>query len=425
VTLICSKSSSSLVPVKLESITTHITSPPAGIGGGYWLLVEVTTDDGITGVGECYGIPFGPDVARAMVVDLFDRFLAGDDPHHVEAMFRRAYSAGFTQRPDVSLMGAFSGVEMACWDIVGKSTGRPVYQLLGGLFHPRLRTYTYLYPPSAHDSSLDPADDPDVYHDGDAAAAQAEYYLELGFTAVKQDPTGPYAVQGGRELSMTELARSEYNTARLRRAVGDRADLLFGTHGQMTTSSAIRLARRLEPFDPLWFEEPCPPDQMGSLARIAQSTSIPVATGERLTTRGEFHAALTAGATIIQPNVGRAGGIWEMRKIAAVAELYNAQLAPHIYCGPVAYAAAAHVAHTCPNFLILETIHTDFHRDVVVDPLPWSDGYLEATDRAGLGLELNHEVIAAHPYRVDRPLHLTMTQAPVPSDNPRLTTDFD
>lgn len=410
--------------MKLESLTTHIVSPPSGIGGGYWLLVEVTTDDGITGVGECYGIPFGADVAVAMVNDLFDRHLAGDDPRHVEAMFRRAYSAGFTQRPDVSMMGAFSGIEMACWDIVGKATGQPVHQLLGGLYHPRLRTYTYIYPPSVHDGSLDPADDPDVYHNGEAAAAQALYYLDLGFTALKQDPTGPYGVQGGRELSMTELERSVDNIRRLRETVGGRADLLFGTHGQMSTSSALRLARRLEPYDPLWFEEPCPPDQVGSLARIAAGTSVPVATGERLTTRAEFHAALMAGASIVQPNVGRAGGVWEMRKIAALAEVFNAQLAPHIYCGPVAHAAAASVAHTCPNFLILETIQTDFHRDVVVDPLPWNDGYLEATDRPGLGVELNHSVLAQHPYRPDRPLHLTMTEAPIPSDNTLLTGEL-
>ncbi|MEZ5231080.1 MAG: mandelate racemase/muconate lactonizing enzyme family protein, partial [Acidimicrobiales bacterium] len=256
--------------MKLESITTYVTVPPTGIGGSYWVLLELQTDDGLTGVGECYGIPVSGDIAAAMVVDTFDRFIAGEDPHRVETMFRRVYSAGFTQRPDPTMMAVFSGIEMAVWDILGKAAGEPVHQLIGGRFHDRLRTYTYLYPGP---------DGADVYHDPDAAAARALDYLELGFTAIKQDPTGPYSFQGGRELSLTELARSEANVAARREAVGDRADLLFGTHGQMTTSSAIRLARRLERFDPLWFEEPCPPDQMAAMGRVAAATSIPVAAG--------------------------------------------------------------------------------------------------------------------------------------------------
>ena len=129
----------------------------------------------------------------------------------------------------------------------------------------------------------------DVYHDGDAAAERALDYIEMGFTAVKQDPTGPYRFQVGRELSLHELARSEYSVKRIREAVGDRADILFGTHGQMTTSSAIRLAKRLEPYDPLWFEEPCPPDQIQAIGKVASATTIPVAAGERLTTKQEFH----------------------------------------------------------------------------------------------------------------------------------------
>ncbi len=410
--------------MRLESVTCHVTSPPDGIGGGYLLFVELETDNGISGVGECYGIPFGGDVAARMTEDVFDRFIAGEDPRNIEAMFRRVYSAGFTQRPDVSLMGVFSGIEIACWDILGKALNQPVWGLIGGNFHSKLRTYTYLYPPSVHDKTLDPADDPDVYHDPAAAAAQALYYVDLGFTAVKQDPTGPYSFQGGRELSMPELSRSVANAAAIRDAVGDRADLLFGTHGQMSTGSAIRLARQLEEFDPLWFEEPCPPDQMSSLERIANSTTIPVATGERLTTRVEFRAALEAGTAIVQPDVGRVGGIWEMRKVAALAELYNALMAPHIYCGPVAHAAAAQVGFTCPNFLILETIQTPFHRDLVVDPLPWEDGYLPLTERPGIGVELNYDTLAANPYRSDRPLHLSMTNVPLPSDNTKTVDEL-
>lgn len=415
--------------MQLEGIETFVTVPPTGIGGSFWVLVRVTTDDGITGVGECYGIPFSGDVAASMVEDVFHRYIAGLGPTELETMFRRVYSAGFTQRPDPTMMSVFSGIEIAVWDILGKAAGRPVHDLLGGAFHDRLRTYTYLYPESAHRPLGQPAPsqpEPDPYHDPDAAAERALHYVDLGFTALKQDPTGPYTIQGGRELSMEELARSEANARALRDAVGNRADLLFGTHGQMSTSSARRLARRLEPHDPLWFEEPCPPDQMEALGRIARSTSIPVATGERLTTRAEFRQALDAGASILQPNVGRAGGIWETKKIATMAETHNALLAPHIYCGPVAHAAAAHVGFSCPNFLMLETIQTAFHDAIVKEPLTWDDGYLRPPSGPGLGLELNDDVVAAHPYTDSGGrLHLEMTQTPLPSDNTALAADLD
>ena len=411
--------------MRLESVTTYVTVPPTGIGGSFWVFVKVTTDTGIEGVGECYGIPVSGDIAARMVEDTFDRFIAGEDPHNVETMFRRVYSAGFTQRPDVSMMGVFSGIEIAVWDILGKIHDQPVCNLIGGRFHDRLRTYTYLYPDILDGAGWSGDGAPDVYHDGDAAAEAAIRYVEMGFTAVKQDPTGPYSFQGGRELSLTELNRSEWNARCIREAVGDRADLLFGTHGQMTTSSAIRLARRLEPYDPLWYEEPCPPDQMAAIGKVAAATSIPVATGERLTTKVEFHEALKAGVSILQPDIGRSGGIWETKKIAVMAELFNAQVAPHIYCGPVAHAAAMHVGFSAPSFLILETIQTDFHDAVLKRPLDWDTGFMTAPTAPGLGVELNEEVIAAHPYTTGGRLHLEMTQTPLDSANTRLTSELD
>ena len=407
--------------MKLADIKTWVTVPQTGIGGSFWVVVKLTTDDGIEGIGECYGIPVSGDVACAMVEDTFQRFIAGEDPHNVETMFRRVYSAGFTQRPDISMMAVFSGIEMAVWDILGKAHDVPVYQLLGGRFHDRLRTYTYLYPKDSRPG----ADGPDVYHDGDAAAERALEYIEMGFTAVKQDPAGPYSFQGGRELSLHELSRSEYSIKRIREAVGDRADILFGTHGQMTTSSAIRLAKRLEAYDPLWFEEPCPPDQMEAIARVASATSIPVATGERLTTRIEFHQALKAGVSILQPDIGRSGGIWETKKIAVLAELFNAQIAPHIYCGPIAHAAAAQVAFSCPAFLILETIQTDFHDAILRKPLTWEAGYMPAPAEPGLGIELNEVVLEANLYTTGGRLHLEMCQSVLDSNNQKTIGELE
>ena len=408
----------------LKDIKTYVTVPPTGIGGAFWVIVKLTTDDGIEGIGECYGIPVSGDIACRMVEDTFHRFIAGSDPHDVETMFRRVYSAGFTQRPDISMMGVFSGIEIAIWDILGKALDRPVYKLLGGRFHDRLRTYTYLYPKKAGTRDGPVGEDGDVYHEGDAAAQRALDYIEMGFTAVKQDPAGPYSFQGGRELSLSELSRSEYSVRRIREAVGDRADILFGTHGQMTTSSAIRLARRLEPYDPLWFEEPCPPDQMEAIGKVASSTTIPIATGERLTTKVEFHQALRAGVSVLQPDIGRSGGIWETKKIAIIAEVFNAQVAPHIYCGPIAHTAAAHVGFSSPNFLILETILSDFHNAILKKPLRWEQGYLHAPTGPGLGIELDEETVLAHPYTTGGRLHLEMCQVPLDSANAKTLRDL-
>ncbi len=411
--------------MKLQDIKTYVTVPPTGIGGSFWVIVKITTDNGIEGIGECYGIPVSGDIAARMVEDTFERFIAGENPHNVETMFRRVYSAGFTQRPDVSMMGVFSGIEIAVWDILGKASGQPIYNLIGGGFHERIRTYTYLYPDILSPSGWAGEDIGDVYHDGDAAAEAALKYVEMGFTAVKQDPAGPYSFQGGRELSLHELSRSEYSVKRIREAVGDKADILFGTHGQMTTSSAIRLAKRLEQYDPLWFEEPCPPDQMDAIGRVAQATSIPVATGERLTTKMEFHQALKAGVAILQPDIGRSGGIWETKKIAVIAELYNAQVAPHIYCGPIAHAAAAHVAFSSPNFLILETIQTEFHDAILQKPLTWEAGYMVAPTEPGLGIELNEQAVLDQPYTTGGRLHLEMSQTPLSSANDKIITELE
>ena len=400
--------------MKLKDIKTYVTVPPTGIGGSFWVIVKVTTDNGIEGIGECYGIPVSGDIAARMVEDTFERFFVGEDPHNVETLFRRVYSAGFTQRPDVSMMAVFSGIEIAIWDILGKAHEQPVYNLIGGKFHERLRTYTYIYADVLDGTEWEGQD---VYHEGEAAAAAALRYVEMGFTALKQDPAGPYSFQGGRELSLAELARSEHSVKCIREAVGDRADILFGTHGQMTTSSAIRLAKRLEKYDPLWFEEPCPPDQMDAIGKVAAATSIPVSTGERLTTKMEFHAALKAGVSILQPDIGRSGGIWETKKIAVIAELYNAQIAPHIYCGPIAHAAAAHVAFSCPNFLILEAIQTDFHDAILKKPLHWEQGYMDAPTAPGLGIELDEEAVLAQPYTTGGTLHLEMCQTPLSSNN--------
>ena len=394
--------------MKITGVETFIVSnPPPSFGGRYFTFVKLVTSDGIIGYGEAYAGTFHPDVVSRMIVDVADRHLIGHDPFDIERFWRSAYGRGFTLRPDTSLLGVVSGLEMACWDIMGKMVEKPVYKLLGGQVHERLRSYTYLYPEGR--------DRVDVYEDPALAARRAAEYVARGFTALKFDPAGPYTVMGGHQPSQKRVERSVEFIRQIRDAVGREADLLFGTHGQFTASGAVRLASRLESYDPLWFEEPVPPDDVAGMARVAAHTSIPIAAGERLTTKTEFARLLEAGAvSIVQPNLGRAGGVLEGKKIAALAEAHNAQLAPHLYCGPIVGAANIQLATCSPNFLILEGILDwgGFHAEILETPVTWEDGYVIPSTAPGLGVELDEDVARAHPY-TDDGLHLDMAERPI------------
>ncbi|MEM7671578.1 MAG: mandelate racemase/muconate lactonizing enzyme family protein [Pseudomonadota bacterium] len=382
-----------------------VGNPPPRKGGRYFIFVKLTTACGIIGVGEVYCASFGPYVVAEMVRDVFARHFEGSDPHRVEHLFRLTYGSGYSLRPDPTLTGVFSGLEIACWDIVGKSAGKPVYDLLGGRCREAIRTYTYMYPEGdAHDAGVK-----SIYSDPDMAAERVDHYLSMGFTAVKFDPAGPYTVYDGHQPRMEDLERSELFCRKLREAAGTRADLLFGTHGQFTASGAKRMARRLERYEPLWFEEPCPPETPEMMAEVAAFTSIPIATGERLSTKYEFSRVLAcSAASILQPALGRVGGILEAKKIAAMAEPYYAQIAPHLYCGPVEGAANIQLAACIPNFLILESIERfdGFHSKVITG-VTWQDGYIIPSREPGLGITLNEDVARAHPWDGEE-LHLGM-----------------
>ncbi|MEP3948286.1 mandelate racemase/muconate lactonizing enzyme family protein [Ascidiaceihabitans sp.] len=392
--------------MKLVDLDVIVTAPPApGWGGRYWILVKVTTNTGIVGWGECYASSIGPVAMTAVVEDVFDRHMRGENPENIELMFRRAYSSGFTQRPDLTVMGAFSGLEIACWDILGKARDRPVYALLGGRMNDRIRAYTYLYPLPHHDLA-------EFWSSPEMAAESAADCVARGFTAIKFDPAGPYTLRGGHMPAMSDISQSVAFCAAIRGAVGDKVDLLFGTHGQFSTAGAIRLGKALESYAPLWYEEPIPPDNVAEMAKVAGAVSIPIATGERLTTKAEFAPVLRSGAaTILQPALGRAGGIWEMKKVAAMAEVYNAQMAPHLYAGPVEWAANVHLAASIPNILMCETIETDFHDQLIKGTIRVEDGYITPPQTPGLGIDVDEDLARAHPYTGDH-LHLEMREDP-------------
>ncbi|MEM7423989.1 MAG: mandelate racemase/muconate lactonizing enzyme family protein, partial [Pseudomonadota bacterium] len=346
-------------------------------------------------------------VVAAMIEDVYARHFDGADPHRIEHLWRLTYGSGYSARPDPSLVGVLSGLEIACWDILGKAAGKPVYDLLGGRCRDRVRTYTYLYPA---DGDVYPEFDADtIYTNPDLAAERALDYLALGFNALKFDPAGPYTVYDPHQPRLEDLERSGAFCRALREAVGTRADLLFGTHGQFTTSGAKRVARRIEPFEPLWFEEPVAAEMPEQMAEVARSTSVPIATGERLTTKYEFARVLACGAAaILQPALGRVGGILEARKIAAMAEAHYAQMAPHLYCGPVEGAANIQFAFSIPNFLILESIERfDGFQAELVKGVIWQDGFILPNGEPGLGIEFDADLARANPYKGDD-LHLTM-----------------
>lgn len=387
--------------MRIEAFRTFVVgNPPPHHGGRYFVFVKLATRDGIEGLGEVYAATFGAHTLARMVEDVCERHVVGADPFRIEALWRDVYGSGYSLRPDVSLLGVLSGIELACWDIVGKAVDRPVYDLLGGRVHERLRSYTYLYPRDG--------DATDVYTDPELAATRAAEYAAAGFTALKFDPAGAYTTLDPHQPSLDALGQAERYTRAVRECVGDACDLLIGTHGQFTTSGAIRLAKRLEPYDPLWFEEPTPPELPEQMARVARATSIPIATGERLTTKYEFARVLETGAaSILQMNLGRVGGLLEAKKIAGMAEAHYAQIAPHLYCGPVVGAANIQLATCSPNFLVLEGIEDwgGFHAEILRTPTRWEDGYVIPPSGPGLGVELDEAVAERHPYEGDE-LHL-------------------
>ncbi len=394
--------------MKITDVKTFVVgTPPPHFGGLYWVFLKLGTDAGVDGVGEVYSVPFHPHTVARMIEDVVERYVVGADPFKIERLWRIVYSSGYTQRPDTSLMGVLSGIEMACWDIIGKELNKPVYALLGGQVHEKLRSYTYLYPKDSDTS--------DIHGDPDLAAERAAEYVEQGFTAVKFDPVGPYSAFDPRQPSLAVLDHAEKFVKTVRHAVGGACDLLIGTHGQLTPSGAIRLAKRLEKFDPLWFEEPTPPENPEDMALVARQTSIPIATGERLSTKYEFARVLEKrAASILQMALGRAGGLLEAKKIAGMAEAYYAQIAPHLYCGPIEGAANIQISTCSPNFLILESIQDwgGFQAELLHEPIAWQDGYVIPPTKPGLGVELNEEVAANHPY-TGKKLNLEMLDRPV------------
>jgi galactonate dehydratase len=343
--------------------------------------VIVHTDEGIHGVGEAYSI--GPDKATVEVIHDFEEWLIGRDPRDIEGLWHLMYAG--SRFPGGSVVNsAISGIEHALWDIAGKAAGLPVYRLMGGKCRDKVRVYQAPRGGSAEELA-------------ENAVALIEKY---GYTAIKMSPLP------GNWHTMpwnAALRETERRVSAVRDAVGPDIDIGLDPHARLfEVSKAMELCAVVEPYRPFFVEEPLRPENYDALAKLSQKVNVPLATGEMLYTRFEFRDLInTQAVNIIQPDVCLMGGLWEMKKIAAMAEANYMTVAPHNPCGPIATAVNVHFAASTTNFIILE-YHADdegARRDIVDEPMKLVDGYLEIPDKPGLGIDLNLEALAHYPFK--------------------------
>ncbi len=352
-----------------------------------WIFVKLETDEGLVGWGEST-VEWK---TRAVVGCLEDMktLLVGEDPRRVEHLWQVMYRQHFF-RPGMVETSAISGVEMACWDILGKSLGVPVYQLLGGAVRDHVRLYDHLGGGEMHS----------VYHTLSASEARekATESIEAGFDAIKLEVVIPRT----RDLDGIAVRRhADSVMAAVREVVGEEVDLMVDFHGRAHPSMAIAYASLLEPYRPFFYEEAVPSENPQAMALVARATPVALAAGERLCTRHQFRQLFEAQAiAVAQPDLVHCGGIAEAKRIAAIAEMYYITLAPHSSTGPIGHAASLHVGFSTPNFLIQETWRADvpWRFDVLSESLPMERGRALLPTQPGLGIEVNEAEARKHPF---------------------------
>ena len=354
------------------------------------MFLELMTDEGIIGLGErITGNTYSNRLSDlksqiSLIEEMAHLYVIGENPFNIEKIWDRMYGARHDFRhPSLQATPVLSAIEMALWDIVGKAANQPIYNLLGGKYHDKLRAYAYM-------------PEGGVREHPERAGEIAAQLLEEGNSACKLDPFMPlYPIP--RDIPLWEIENAAKIFESIRDAVGNKMEVGIGTHGQLTTYSAIRVADYLEPYHPFWFEEPVPPENIDEMARVAAHTSIPIASGERLVTKYEFSQLIEKkAAQIIQLDVGQCGGIMEAKKIAGIAEAHYAMIAPHMACGPIVAAAAIQLDTCSPNFLIQEANQGPLHKTLFKQPLLFENGYIIPPTGPGLGIEFDEAVLKRH-----------------------------
>ncbi len=348
-------------PLKVTKLETFLVKPR-------WVFLRIHTNAGITGLGE--PLLEGRALTIQAAIKEIEPYLIGKDPrpvqHHWQAIYRHAFYRG-----GPILTSALSGIDQALWDIKGKALGVPVYELLGGPTRNRIRVY-------AHASAGNP--------EGIRSA------LAQGFTAFKTGPARnrkyPHYVETPAEVKYAAERFAEF-----RKLVGDKVDIGVDFHGAVSPAHAKVLIKALEPYNPMFIEEPCQAQNHDVMAEIARSTFLPIATGERVFTKWGFREVLEKkAATILQPDLCHAGGISEVRNIAAMAEAYYAAIAPHNPMGPISLASGVQLAASIPNFLIQEQV--TLGEGYIKQPFKVREGYLDLPTGPGLGIELDENALA-------------------------------
>ncbi len=354
-----------------------------------WVFVKVYTDEGIDGVGEAT-LEY-KEKALIGAVEHIKEYLTGKNPLEIEKHWHTIYRDAYW-RGGAVLMSALSAVEMALYDILGKCLNVPVYQLLGGKVNEQVRIYV--------NGWFSGAKTPAEFGEKAKAAAAR------GVTAMKWDPFGKSYL----EISNQDLTTALTCIDEVRKAVGPDVDLLIEGHGRFNIPTGIKIAKELEQFHPMWFEEPTPPDNLDALRAVRDKSPVAISAGERLYTRYDYRSLFEKqAADFVQPDVSHAGGIMELKKIAAMAEAYYIPFAPHNPSGPVANAATLQLAASCPNFSILEIMYSDvdYRKDITNEQLDYADGYMAIPDRPGLGIEIDEATCLAHPYQPHTLRHYT------------------
>lgn len=363
--------------MKIVDVSTHLV----GNEWKNWLLVRVRTDEGYEGVGEGTLNAMSATVAAA-IDELADAYL-GADPFDVERLHQRMVRDVYTDGAQIH-MAAFAAIEIACWDIMGKALGQPVHRLLGG----RVRDEVRVYANGWYRTDRTP----------DAFAAAASEVRERGYTAMKFDPFG----SAWRTMRRSDEDLAIGIVAAVREAVGDDVDLMIEGHNRFSVATALRLADRLVEFRPTWFEEPVPHHNIAAMVEVARRSPVPVATGESFASTQQFAELLAYDAVhILQPEP-LFHGLWRTRAIASMADAHYGVVAPHNAQGPVCSAISTQLGACTPNFFVQETFdefNSDWTASIVDRPLRQEGGFVAVDDRPGLGIAIDWDALADHPYR--------------------------
>ncbi|SCG39045.1 galactonate dehydratase [Micromonospora coxensis] len=356
--------------MKITSVETFLVPPR-------WLFCRIETDEGVVGWGE--PVVEGRAATVRTAVDELAELLVGADPLRIEDHWQVLSKGGFYRGGPV-LSSAVAGLDQALWDIAGKVRDAPVHELLGGPVRDRTRVYSWVG-----------GDEPAELED----AVQAQ--VEAGFTAIKMNASGRL----GPIASPAEIDAVVNRVAAARAVLGAERDVAVDFHGRVSMANARRILPLLEQFCPLFVEEPLLPTELHQLPQVVSASSVPIATGERMYSRWDFRPVFDTGVAVVQPDLSHAGGISEVRRIAAMAEVHGVSMAPHCPLGPIALAASLQIAFSTPNFLIQEQslgIHYNAGNDLLdylVDPsvFRFVDGYVHRTERPGLGIEIDEAAV--------------------------------